>query len=399
MAQTVVLFDRFGPYHVARLAAAARRTPLVGIEVYGESAEYAWDRVDSGAQFGRVTLFPEADARGVRRADVRRAVWDALGRIRPGAVALPGWSHPAALAALAWCTGHGVPGIVMSESNAWDEVRDPRREWIKRRIVGQCRSGLVGGEGHREYLASLGLPREAIFLGYDAVDNDHFADGARRARSAAAQVRARLGLPERYWLASARFVAKKNLPRLLQAFANYRRGASSAPRDLVLIGDGELRADVESIRAELGLNGCVHLPGFVQYEHLPEYYGLAEGFVHASTVEQWGLVVNEAMAAGLPVLVSQPCGCAAHLVEPQCNGAVFDPFDVDGLAARLQWLAERSAGERESMGRHSERIIAEWGTQRFASGLESAVQAARRAGGSPPSMLDRALVWGLGQRA
>src|SRR5207244_4064698 len=102
----------------------------------------------------------------------------------------------------------------------------------------------------------------------------------------------------------------KNLPRLLEAFAGYRRLAGDAAWELVLLGDGPLRPELVALLKDLELDGHVLLPGFKQYDELPAYYGLAGAFIHASTTEQWGLVVNEAMASGLPVLVSDRCGCA-----------------------------------------------------------------------------------------
>src|SRR5208337_5127598 len=83
---------------------------------------------------------------------------------------------------------------------------------------------------------------------------------------------------------------------------------------------------------------AAHLPGFKQYEELPAYYGLAGAFVHASTAEQWGLVANEAMASGLPVLVSNRCGCATELVEEGRNGFAFDPENVEQLAGFMRRL-------------------------------------------------------------
>ena len=81
------------------------------------------------------------------------------------------------------------------------------------------------------------------------------------------------------------------------------------------------------------------MPGFKQYDELPIYYGLAGAFIHASTTEQWGLVVNEAMAAGLPVIVSERCGCAPDLVENGRNGFTFDPYDVDALTHLMLKMA------------------------------------------------------------
>src|SRR5205807_2078983 len=150
--------------------------------------------------------------------------------------------------------------------------------------------------------------------------------------------------------------AKKNLARLLQAYALYRAAAGGASWKLILLGDGTLRADLERLRDELGLGEDVAMPGFKQYHELPSYYGLAGAFVHASTSEQWGLVVNEGMAAGLPVLVSRACGCAADLVRDGVNGFAFDPLDAGALAGLLGHMAGRGDGDLASMGEASRRI-------------------------------------------
>src|SRR5439155_11820127 len=122
----------------------------------------------------------------------------------------------------------------------------------------------------------------------------------------------------------------------------------------------------------LRLGDDLLLPGFQQYDELPAYYGLASAFIHASTVEQWGLVVNEAMAAGLPVLVSERCGCAADLVEAGVNGFTFDPWQPEALA-RLMLKLAASETERLRMGGASRGIIANGSAERFGEGLEGAI--------------------------
>ena len=215
-----------------------------------------------------------------------------------------------------WCTRKRIPAIVMSDSAEIDEKRRPWREAIKRRIVSLFSAGLVAGGPHRRYLTALGMDNSLIRDGFDAVDNDHFATGAIAARADAKALRAELCLPHPFFLTSCRFVAKKNLFALLAAYRRYRAMAGSSAWDLVLAGDGPLAAELRAVIAGHGLESCIHLPGFCQYEELPRYYGLASAFILPSTTEQWGLVVNEAMAAGLPVLVSTRCGCA----EPaRCN--------------------------------------------------------------------------------
>ena len=99
--------------------------------------------------------------------------------------------------------------------------------------------------------------------------------------------------------------------------------------------------------------------------------------MHPSTTEQWGLVVNEAMAAGLPVIVSARCGCAPDLVVDGENGFRFNPEDTRGLADRLQTVAESDAATLAALGNASRRRIADWSPARFAHGLRAAVGVAR----------------------
>jgi glycosyltransferase involved in cell wall biosynthesis len=363
--RVAVLFDNFGPYHIARLTAAARTVALTAIEVAARSYEYAWEPAETQA-FTRVTLFASGVSEDRSHREVSHAVIAALDAARPQVVAVPGWSDRAGLIALGWAHRNRVPAIVMSASNLIDRRRHFLTEFVKRQIVSLFSAGIVGGTLGAEYLTALGMPRERIATGYDVVDNDHFATGAARA-AADPDVRARLGLPERFFLCSARFVKKKNLPALVDAYAEYRAGAGGAAWSLVIAGDGPLRAEVEERIAALGLGGQVLLPGFVQYDALPRYYGLASAFVLPSAIEQWGLVVNEAMASGLPVIVSARCGCALDLVVKGGNGFTVDPKDSAELAARMGEIA--AAGTAERMGAESRAIIARWTPDLFAREL------------------------------
>ena len=300
-----VIFHRLGPYHWARLNAAGASIPTLGLELFGETSEYEWDKIDGSGAFRRVTLFPESNGRCIRTKDLVNRVHKILDEHQPAAVAIPGWSGKGALAALSWCLKAVRPAIVMSDSRASDKTRSWPKESIKKRIVGMCSAGLVGSAVHIDYLAALGMSRDRIFTAYDVVDNDYFARHSEAARQNAINLRIRLNLPEKYFLASSRFIDKKNLPRLLEAYRDYRHLVGPTAWKLALLGDGPLKPQLLARIQQLGLASDVLLPGFKQYDELPIYYGLAGAFVHASTTEQWGLVVNEAMACGLPVLVSE----------------------------------------------------------------------------------------------
>jgi 1,2-diacylglycerol 3-alpha-glucosyltransferase len=397
-----VIFHRFGPYHCARLEAAALQCEVTGIEVAAETQDYAWSSVKGAEGYSRVTLFPGGVARRMSAKEVSERVEDALQSCSPDAVAIPGWSDKGALAALRWCTETGTPPILMSESTALDEPRVGWREWIKGRIVRLCSTALVGGQRHIDYLVELGVPRDQIFTGYDVVDNEHFRQKATEIRNQRSNVRKKYGLPENYFLASARFIEKKNLPTLIRSYARYRQLAGNTdnrrqttdnrPWDLVLLGDGPLHETLNSQLSALSLQHSVLLPGFKQYEELPVYYGLANTFVHASTTEQWGLVVNEAIASGLPVIVSDRCGCVPELVQD--NGFTFDPMNQHELASRLFEMASLSDDERERLGDASRRIATNLGPNRFGEGLKRAATMAIDLPRRKFRAFDRAILFG-----
>jgi 1,2-diacylglycerol 3-alpha-glucosyltransferase len=377
-----VVFDRLGPYHCARLAAVAQELETVAIELSAETKEYAWSAVNEVIGFERKTLFSQGTVLEKVPREIAQRIGAALSSCWPDAVAIPGWSNPGALAALGWCCSNRIPAILMSESTAEDEPRRWWREVVKRRIVPLYSTALVGGQRHVDYLVALGMPRERVFTGYDAVDNGYFARGAKQARGQMSEVRRQYGLPENYFLASARFIAKKNLPMLIRAYAAYRERSSlvtghSLPWHLVLLGDGPLRSEIRQLISDLGLQNYVMLPGFKQYNELPVYYGLAKVFVHASTTEQWGLVVNEAMSSGLPVLVSDRCGCASDLVVEGSNGKIFDPYDLQSITAAMLEFANKTDAERASLGEAAcERIFA-FSPEAFATGLREAATLTR----------------------
>jgi 1,2-diacylglycerol 3-alpha-glucosyltransferase len=381
------------PYHEARFKAMAEiaRLRLSMVQFTEIDTFRALQQAQAKQSFKRYTLFPETSWSRIRGRDAVRRLHACLNEIKPAVVCINGWSFGGAIAALIWCLSHQVPAIVMSESTAIDERRHWWKEAIKRRIVSLCSAALVGGSRHRDYLVALGAAPSHIFTGYDVIDNGHFRAGAERARQSGQQLRVRLELPIRYFMACSRFAPKKNLFRLLQAYARYRQGAGSAAWSLVIVGEGELKDDLIALRDQLGLGASVQFAGPKKYHELPAYYGLASAFIHASTTEQWGLVVNEAMASGLPVLVSERCGCAQDLVQPGVNGILFNPTDIDALAQAMRDVAAESC-DRQAMGQASQEIVAHWSPDHFAKNLAKAAEAALHHAKPVPSLVDRALL-------
>jgi 1,2-diacylglycerol 3-alpha-glucosyltransferase len=390
MTSVAIIFDNFGPYHLARLRAASAVCDLLAIEVAGKSAVYAWHDQPGACDFRRVTLVEQGTSADVARGELIGRLEIALDECKPAVVVIPGWASPACWGAMRWCLAYGVPMVCLSDSTEWDEPRNAFKEALKSRLVLLFSSALVAGKRAADYITQLGLARNRVHPGFDVVDNDYFSTRAKEIRVKADEVRLRHAVPQNYFLASSRFVAKKNLPCLLEAFALYR-GTCTMPWSLVLLGDGPLRSALEQQRSALGLGDSLIMPGFKQIDDLPAYYALAGAFVLPSVEEPWGLVVNEAMASGLPVLVSHRCGCVPELVHDGVNGFAFDPLDPADLARRLTQISLPDF-PADTFRQSSAKIIAEWTPERFAQGLAQAVSSAMIAGPVIPTWLQRAIL-------
>jgi len=237
MRRLAVLFNQLGPYHVARLRELAMGGDVVVIELTQHGSTYAWDKVEIEGPVRRVTLLEDGSPHTYRGRVVAKLVEDALRREQPSCVVTANWASAAALSALEWCQSADVPAVVMSASQACDKRRTTSGEYLKKRIVKLFSTSLVGGQPQASYLRQLGMAPERIFTGFDVVENRYFSDKADDARREARSMRCRLGLPRDYFFASSRFVPKKNLSRLIDAYAQYRNRVGANAWKLVILGD------------------------------------------------------------------------------------------------------------------------------------------------------------------
>jgi glycosyltransferase involved in cell wall biosynthesis len=370
----VLLWRSLGPYHLARAAAAARLLEAQGLRAVvvelcdaEETREWLTDR--STAECEVRTLSP-----GVQLTDRSRnfsaELLAVLEEIRPCCVAVAGYDRPEMRAALRWANRRGAGAVLMSETKWDDRPRPWWRRMLASRLVRRADAALVSGGAAGEYLVALGMPRERIFRQYGAVDNAYF-------RERAAALRRHRNRTREYFLVCSRLIeSRKNIARLLRAYAGYRAG-STAAWDLVICGDGCDRGAYEQLVARERIQG-VEFAGFQQLDGLSAYLAGASCFVHAAVNEAWGLVVNEALASGLPVLVSRRCGCAPDLVHEGVNGFTFDPYDVDSLSALLQHMSQLPVPQRDAMGAASSQIVSRFGCEQFAAGLAEAMAVACR---------------------
>lgn len=392
--RVALVFDNYGPYHVARLSALTRECTVCPIEIHGTSTTYLWGE-GTFQLCPRETLFGTEKAKGASSSAVKARLHRAFNRFSPDVLAVPGWSARASLLAINWAQKAKIPVIMMSETSRHDSPRIVYKEWIKRRVIEACSGAIVGGAPHWSYLHELGMPNNRIVDGYDTVDNEHFSVGAAEARREGSRLRSREGLPDQFFLASSRFIPRKNLIHLIAAYDQYLKLVSSSERRaLVIVGYGDQEPAMQLEIKRRHLTPHIHIAGFQPYTRLPRFYGLADAFIHPAITEPWGLVVNEAMAAGLPVVVSNTCGCAPDLVVDGVTGFQIDPQDGDQLATVLAQLS-RDSDLRTKLSLNARARIAEWSPKRFGRNLARVARLALGDQGKTSSLLTKACLQAL----
>lgn len=368
-----VIWIDWYPYHVARFK-GLESSPLLsgrvaGIEMVGGIGVHAGLRFreDLPEQLGIETLMPGTSWREANQWKLAAALWRKLSALDPEVVLVPGYYTLPAIAAALWARLHGSASVLMTESCAMDHGRSAWKEWVKgvgmRALFGWA---ITGGRLHVDYLRQLGFPADRIAGCYDVVDNAFFRNGAEELRSRTKAA------PEPYFLYVGRFAEEKNVSGLLQSWFLYRENGGTWP--LMLVGDGPEAVSLKTLAAKSRYGGQVLFPGLKSSRELLPYYAFAGCFVLPSTREPWGLVVNEAMAAGLPAIVSDRCGCAADLVSPGQNGYVFDPVQKDAeskLAGLLTRIAALTVQQRLEMGMASAEILRGFSPERFGLAVAS----------------------------
>lgn len=301
------------------------------------------------------------------------SVWPWLERLRPDVVVVGGWSTSATQLAILWCRRRGVPYVLMSDNH----LLEPRPAWVRAvkrivlgRIVPQAAGWLVPGRLARDHIVHYGAETHGIVELPLTVDVEALERRADELEPRRAEIRARLGVePDAVMVLSVgRLIGFKGLDVLVRAVA---AGTSSTPLHLVVAGSGPLEAEV---RAEIARHGVTAtMVGFVEGEALHELYAAADVFALLSRREPWGVVVNEAMAFGLPLLLSYAIGAAADLLVEGRNGFRVPAEDVGAAAAALDRLAADPALRRE-LGSVSRSRVKAWGYERGADDLVRLLQ-------------------------
>lgn len=346
-ARTLIIWDRIGDYHRARVRAYEKlvgENSVITADLGASDKLYGWDTTGESGRHFLLSRKPVDQRDIVNRA---RAFQQILKEHRITRVAIAGYAHPEYFLFLILGRLAGCRIVMFGES--WygtGKLKNFLKGLFLRTFVHKF---LLSGKRAREHFEErLGIPAERILEKYSVVDNQHFMQDGTRAREA-------------ILLCVARFSPEKNLACLIGAF---QESKLADVYKLRIIGGGP---EKENLLRQVDTRGQIELVEWVQYAALPAEYERARFFILPSTFEPWGLVVNEAMAAGLPVIVSDACGCGPDLVTKR-NGFVFAAGKRQELVRLLDRVAEMDEGEWTQMSNASLEIIsgyscADWAEQ------------------------------------
>jgi glycosyltransferase involved in cell wall biosynthesis len=298
--------------------------------------------------------------------EVNPSILPLLVRGRFDVLVIGGYAVFAEQVAIAYARATRRPYMLHVESH----LGKPRRDAVARaksivlpHVIGAATAGLAVGSAARRYLEAYGLAAERIRILPNTIDVAAYGRASEAARANAAELRRERQLPDRYVLFVGRLVEAKGLSNLLAAHASL---GPDGP-ELLVAGEGPLRDAVESAPG-------VTLLGFQETAPLIELYALADRLVVPSLDEPWGVVVNEALACGTPVVASDAVGAAADLIRDGIDGRIVPAGDVQALAAALTTPLPRVDPSTSPIGRWTY----EFGVDQFHEALQLTASASAR---------------------
>lgn len=318
-----------------------------------EEARIGFGEVDRSIhQYNYELLFEEI----YERVPALKRFWKTLKRVitfKPDVINLPGYYEPAMILVQMCCRIMGIKVILSVDSTETDNANVWYRETIKRFIIRRANGFFCYGSLAADYMLKLGAKPEQILMRKNAVNNEkitqiHDETNVDELKKAYAIK------TDKNFIYIGRLMEIKNTVRLLEAF----RQLNTAEWGLILVGEGKDKDRILKFIKDYELQNVHFIPA-QPWQEVPRFMALAQVLVLPSYSEPWGLVVNEAMACGKAVIVSDKCGSAPDLVKQNTNGFTFDPFDVNQLKNSMEFFVKNPL-KTTDFGFESKKIIAEY---------------------------------------
>ena len=300
-------------------------------------------------------------------------IWREVVKNRPDVVILMSWMNPTWWLAVMACLYSGIPFLYLTDQNVQRDLLGPKwKRWVKRLILGKMlfrltTGFLCAGTANKLLYEYYGVPEYKLVPFAFSWGSEKLLQSADELKDQRNQIRAELGIPEGSYaiLYCGRLSPEKSPLYLVQAFEK----VDLPDKVLVIVGDGELRQSLTDYVASNNIDS-VYFFGFQNRREIPKFYAASDVLVLPSDQETWGIVVNEAMCFGLPVIASNQVGAARDLVKHGDNGYSFPSGDVEALAANIRQLMELPEAELLGMGCKSRELIEQWTQRNLSESLD-----------------------------
>ena len=284
------------------------------------------------------------------------AMLKAVRKFKPDVVNLTGYYDIASWVILFYCKLLGIKTVLSNESTLGDHQRGGIKEKFKSFIIRQFDGYFNFGTRSAEYLITLGAKPEQLLVQRNCVDNKRLKELFDNAK------RLVISKEQKSFIFIGRLIPFKNLPSFMEALEEVNAQVAN-PWGLIILGEGEQKTKLQ--HKSTGLSYPVTFINGVSWEEIPTYLAQADALVLPSYSEPWGLVVNEAMACGMPVLVSEKCGCAIDLVKEGINGFTFNPTNKEDIKQVLLKIMSQNL-DLNNLGQQSINIIKDYSSENVA---------------------------------
>ena len=321
---------------------ASKGIDLYAVELFGKGSPYVFDPFDK-TELWWDCLFPDHGVSELSKYQIRDRIFEKLDKITPDVIIAGSIVFYSGALGIRWAKKNKKKFIMFDDAKPSGVKRGFFVQAVKNMITNQIDAlWLPSDEYDKEYTALYSKKKIHYFYGYNCVDNHLFKLNGQKK------------FDNNKIICIARLVPIKNIQNLLQAWSVVEENNDSTT--LIILGDGPLYPELKKFAKSLKLNRVVFL-GAVPNDKIPQYLHDADAFILPSWAESWGLVVNEAMAAGLPVLLSNKVNATNTLLKEGVNGYGFSPGDIAEIQQKLIDFINLTGPAKKEMSANSLKII------------------------------------------
>lgn len=355
----LALHTDFRIYWPARLKALNRALNKRGdtldvVEIAGEGSPYAFSKREGDISLNWHILFPKEKPENLAGKQIEERLYPLLDRINPDVIIAGAIAFSSGALAVNWGIIHNKRVIVFDDAKIETVKRSPIVDFIKQAVYNGVDALLYPAPEWIETGKYWKFRPEQLFYGIDVVDNNFWGNPQH------------LNCQwDRFFLAVGRQIPKKNFLTIVKSYCRYASRIGTDAYDLVLIGDGPDHKSIVDLANRSGLSDKIFFLPFLPQEDLSTMYSNSQALIVCSIEETWGLVINEAMASGCPVIASVQSGATNTLVQEGVNGYKFSCEDEENLTEIMIRFHNLPFQHKELMRQEAKRIISKWGLEYF----------------------------------